>query len=123
MGHWEKCTKYRELFSLETLKVFFMFLSYTVCVFVGISFFFLFWTMCVCVVLCIMSIQAPCVFVCVCEYRLCERWGDVHSFVPAGSLSRRGSTDLYWRNNSGSRTLAQGEDYCFQFLHMLELFL
>lgn len=79
--------------------------------------------MCVCVVLCIMSIQVPCVFVCVCEYRLRERWGDVHSFVPAGSLSRRGSTDLYWRNNSGSRTLAQGEDYCFQFLQMLELFL
>lgn len=47
-------------------------------------------------------------FLCVRVCRLCEWRGDVHSFVPARSFSRGGSTDLYWGNHPGSGASAQG---------------
>lgn len=69
--------------------------------------------LCLCTFL-YMSIQAPCVFVCVCECRLCERRGDVHSFVSAGSLFRGGCADLYRGNNPGPGAPAQGGCLSFQ---------
>lgn len=114
---WSTRTKYGELLSSSVLKrwidVLFMFLSITVCLFVGLM-----CNICVCVIFCIMSIQAPCVFVCVCEYRLCEWRGDVHSFVPAGSLSWGGGADLYRGNNPGSGAPAQGGCCSFQLYNV-----
>ncbi len=70
------------------------------------------------VCVCIMSIEAPCVFVSVCvPLRLCEWRGDVHSFVPAGSLSRGGGADLYWRDNPGSGAPSQGGCHSFQLYY------
>lgn len=82
------------------------FCFYTQCVFVG--------TLCmtrVCVTFVICRFKLPSVFVCVYEYRLCEWWRDVYSFVPAGSLFRGGSADLYWGDNSCSGAPAQGESF------------
>lgn len=42
------------------------------------------------------------------ECRLCERRRDVHSLVPARSLSRGGGADLYRRNNLSSGAPTQG---------------